>query len=129
MIDHPLNVNYGVFRKVGRKKESRCGKLSILGNWNSRETHTEIREKIMEANPGWSIMGYALVKSDRDFCEPACPYLSPTEEEQDSQVIRAPHRCGKYNKPLLHGEDHPRIQRLPECNEPQPQKEETKHVG
>lgn len=52
---------------------------------------------------------------DRRICSPECMYLSPTEAEQDKQAIKAPHRCGKYDKALSHGGLHPNICRLSEC--------------
>lgn len=52
------------------------------------------------------------------FCPSECQWLSPTEEEQNLQSIKAPHRCGKYGKLLHHFNGHPNIHRTSCCTEP-----------
>jgi hypothetical protein len=50
------------------------------------------------------------------FCGTNCKFLRPKEYEQtDEKEI---HLCKKYNKRVLHLDFHPRLIRLPECDEP-----------
>lgn len=55
-------IRYGLNRqnpdKRRRSIEHSYGSLEIEGDWSSDETHREIRAKIRESNPGWSISGY-----------------------------------------------------------------------
>jgi len=34
-----------------------------------------------------------------------CPFLVPTEEEQDMMKVKVPHMCVKFNKRLFHSVD------------------------
>lgn len=65
------------------------------------------------ANPLGAATGYPTA-----WCD-ACPHLSPTEADQDSQLgrPRLPHRCTKYGFTLKHLGWHPRIPTPPTCGE------------
>lgn len=50
------------------------------------------------------------------FCYPDCKYLSVTEKDQTGNGKTEPHVCKKYYKRVYHGEDHPYLNKLPECD-------------
>lgn len=54
---------------------------------------------------------------DKRFCPPDCMWLSPTEEEQNAQLFKSPHHCGRYARELVHGDAHPEIFRFEKCDE------------
>lgn len=52
---------------------------------------------------------------ENEFCDPECQWLSPTESEQSTQTIKAPHKCGKYNEFVFHMRCHPNIVKCTKC--------------
>jgi hypothetical protein len=61
-----LRINFGIYRRVRRRSENKCGKLTIAGTWGDDETHKAIRAKIRELNPGWDVQGYCLSDPQSD---------------------------------------------------------------
>jgi hypothetical protein len=57
-----------------------------------------------------------LVSQISNFCYPDCKFLSITEKDQVESHRTEPHVCLKYNKRVMHGEDHPYLNLLPECD-------------
>lgn len=51
------------------------------------------------------------------FCNPKCPHLSLTEEEQDKLRNWTPHYCNLHNVKLVHGGWHPQILAADKCEE------------
>ena len=72
-----LRINFGIYRRSGRRTENRCGKLTIAGTWEDDQTHQAIRAKIRNLNPGWDVQGYCL--SDPQNANPV-PQGAPDHE-------------------------------------------------
>lgn len=56
-----------------------------------------------------------LPEVNNEFCPPDCPWLSPTEEEQDKQKHKSTHKCRKFMVHLYHDDQHPNIYRTQQC--------------
>lgn len=83
------------------------------GLYNANLTEKE-HKRIKECRA--ALMDYI---ESRTFCNPDCSRLSPTEEEQESMKpgLKGVHMCGKFGKQVKHGDAHPMLYRLPECDE------------
>lgn len=58
----------------------------------------------------------ARVALSSQYCYPDCKHLSVTEKDQKGTGKTEPHVCLKYNKRVMHGEDHPYLNKLSECD-------------
>lgn len=63
-----MKVNVGLERKKERKPGQRTRwesknliRVNFDGDWEDQAAHQSFRKRVLEENPGWSIVGYAVV--------------------------------------------------------------------